>query len=213
MAFNLVLCGSWANIIEKPWFKIWHLLLSINRDFLEDVHSNFKQRFYVRFHSKTSLPLSIVSWSVPFLSHLLSLFLASFSNNIQFNIVIYNDTVPWLLNIYTFREWTLPFTMRLNIAIYNDRVPWLPYIPTFPQWTLMCWSVKISSPLFDVSYSTKQGSLNNVLWYDVIVGSTEHETHPLYLKQYYEMWWKSKNFTFHLFSLYIYVITLVVTVF
>ncbi len=32
------------------------------------------------------------------------------------------------------------------------------------------------------------------------------------LKQYYEMSWERKNFTFHLFSSYSYVMTLVVTV-
>ncbi len=32
------------------------------------------------------------------------------------------------------------------------------------------------------------------------------------LKQYYEMSWEKKNFTFHFFSSYIYVMTLVVTV-
>ncbi len=39
-----------------------------------------------------------------------------------------------------------------------------------------------------------------------------YQMHRVNLKQYYEMWWESKNLTFHFFSSYIYVMTFVVTV-
>ncbi len=66
--------------------------------------------------------------------------------------------------------------------------------------TLTFW---IKALISDLPKNKITGENKYIMWYDQAKSV---------LKQHYEMWWERKNFTFHFFSSYIYVMTLVVTI-